>query len=176
MVDFTSIKRNIKHTVICESGLFSAFIMDQRPTKSPVFLKSSNSKTGSSTTNASHLLSIYCYYNLLPTNHLLPHGSTPITSLGNPQEPREIGTVLVFFFPTGEGSCLVLKTASTDQRDIPPGFVQVLVQWYIAPDQNFSVPFYVILMPHFNIMLLVFILLPKVGLFVTNFMPFTQGI
>ena len=33
----------------------------------------------------------------------------------------------ISFFPAGEGSCLVLETASLDHRDIPMGFVRVLV-------------------------------------------------
>ena len=48
-----------------------------------------------------------------------------MTLLENPQEPRGSGTVLVFpFFPTGEGSCLVLETTLLDLKNIPTGFVQ----------------------------------------------------
>ena len=52
----------------------------------------------------------------LCTYYLLSHGSTPATTPGNPREPQRNGIVLVlFFFPSGEGSCFVLETTLPDQ-------------------------------------------------------------
>ena len=99
--------------------------------------------------------------------HLLPRGSTP-------GEPRGNGTVLVFLFcPAGDWRCLVLKTTLLDHSDIHTGFVGVLVSC-ISLDQVFFAPFYFISMSNFYIMLWVFIRPPRDGLFVINFMSFTQ--
>jgi len=57
----------------------------------------------------------------LCTYHLLPHGSTPETPLGNPQEPRENGTVLVFLFSPWGRSCLILKNDYAWSRGHTPG-------------------------------------------------------
>ena len=45
----------------------------------------------------------------------------------NAREPRKNGTVLIFLFPLGEGSGLVLNTTSQDHGDILTGFVRVFV-------------------------------------------------
>ena len=45
-------------------------------------------------------------------------------SPGHPWEARGNGVVLVFLFPAGEGSCLVLETTLVDHEDIPTGLVR----------------------------------------------------
>ena len=57
----------------------------------------------------------------------LSFASPWVDTLDIPREPtgtQGCGTVLVFFFPAGDGICLVLETTSQDHGDIPTGFVR----------------------------------------------------
>ena len=118
---------------------------------------------------------------MLCTYHLLPHGSTPGTPLGKPQEPRGNSTVLVFLFPCRGGELFGFGNDFPGPQDHTHGICSSFGQWYIALDQGFFfAPFYFIFMPNFDIMLWVFILPPKGEVFVINnnyyFIPFTQGL
>ena len=77
-----------------------------------------------------------------------------------------------FFFPAGEGSCLVLETTSQNLW-----VCSSFGQRYIALDQRFFlVPFYFISMPNFDIMLWVFIIPLGKGYLSLILCPFTQGL
>jgi len=56
--------------------------------------------------------------------HLLLRGSTPKTSPGNPGAMVQFW---YFFFPAGDGNCLVLETTLLDHGEIATGFVPGLV-------------------------------------------------
>ena len=99
----------------------------------------------------------------------LMHLSTTGTPPGNPREPRRNGTVKAFLFPRGGGKLLVLETTSQDYGNIPTGFIRV------SSRPSFFVPFYFISMSNFDIVLRLFVLSPREGLFFINFMSFTEG-
>ena len=82
----------------------------------------------------------------------------------------------ISFFLAWDGSYLVLELERLRPRGHIHEIYSSFVQWYIALDQSFFAPIYFILMPHFDIMLWVFIVPPREGLFVINFMPFTHGV
>mgnify|MGYP006896133437 CR=1 FL=1 len=92
------------------------------------------------------------------TCYLLPRGSIPGTPPRNPREPRRNGTVWVFPCTTGTY----------------PRVCSNFAQRYIAQDQSFFGPFYFISAPKFDTMSHVSILPGREGLFVINFLPFTQ--
>ena len=48
---------------------------------------------------------------------------TPREPTGTQEEWNGVG---ISFFPTGQGSCLVLESSLLDHEDIPTGFVRVL--------------------------------------------------
>ena len=99
----------------------------------------------------------------------LMHLSTTGTPPGNPRKPRRNGTVRAFLFPRGGGKLLLLETTSQDYGNIPTGFIQV------SSRPSFFAPFYFILMSNFDIVLRLFVLSPREGLFFINFMSFTDG-
>ena len=106
---------------------------------------------------------MYCTY------HLLPRESTP----GTHANPGGNGTVLVFLFSQRGGELFSFGNDFAGPRGHTHGICLSFGQRYIALDQSFLAPFYFLSMPNFDIMLWVFIPLPKEGLFVINFMPFT---
>ena len=99
----------------------------------------------------------------------LMHLSTTGTPPGNSREPRKNGTVRAFLFPRGGGKLLLLETTSQDYGNIPTGFIRV------SSRPSFFAPFYFILMSNFDILLRLFVLSPREGLFFINFMSFTDG-
>ena len=90
--------------------------------------------------------------------------------LGNPQgthgSPRGMVQLWQFFFPVGEEGCSVLETISLDHGNIPTEFVL---------DRIFFLPFYFTSMANFDTVSRLFILSARKGLFLINFMSFTQG-
>ena len=64
-----------------------------------------------------------------------------------------------FFFPVGRGSCLVLENTSQDYGNIPIGFI------WVSSRPSFFAPFYFISMPNFDIVLRLFVLSPREGLY-----------
>ena len=78
------------------------------------------------------------------------------------------------FFPLGEGELFSFENDIAGSRGHTHGICSTFGRWYIAIDQSFFAPFYFISVPNFDIMLWVFILPSREGLFVINFMSFTQ--
>ena len=150
----------------------------------------------------------------------LSFASPWVDSLDIPGEPTgtqgKWHSFVCFFFPAGEGICLVLETTSHDHGDIPTGFDQGTAtgtvkntlpgtmvdvwKWEKSVEKN-SIYLFVLFanvkkvninfgltikgwrrLLYYSwqlakdIMLWVFILPPRKGLFVVNFMPFTQGL
>ena len=81
-----------------------------------------------------------------------------------------------FFFPRGVGELFSFGNDFAGPRGHTHGICSSFGQQYIALDQSFFASLYFISMPNFDIMLWVFIRPPREGLFVINFMPFTQGL
>ena len=81
-----------------------------------------------------------------------------------------------FFFLPGGGELFCFGNDFAGLRGRTHGICSTFGQWYIDLDESFFAPFYFISVPNFDIMLWVFILPPREGIFVINFMPFTQGL
>ena len=113
--------------------------------------------------------------NFPPSLMHLSFASPLVNPWDTPREPRRNGTILVFlFFLRGKVSYLVLKTTST--KGTHPRNVFEFCSAVYRSRLKFFEAIYFILMPHFDIMLGVFILPPREGLFFINFVPFTQGL
>ena len=65
---------------------------------------------------------------------------------------------------------LALETTSQDDGNLPTGFIGVSFR----PSLRFFTPFYFISMPNFDIVLRLSVLSPRGGLFLNNFMSFTE--
>jgi len=90
--------------------------------------------------------------------------------LGHPQGTQgEWYNFGISFFLAGD-----LKTTST-KGTYPRNLFEFCSVVYRSRPKFFRANFF-ILIPHFDIMLWVFIVPPREGLFVVNFMPFTQGV
>ena len=105
---------------------------------------------------------------------LLPRGSTPGHLLGTHGEWHSLG---ISFFPLGEGRFFSFGNDFAGSRDTPTGFVRLLLTG-ISLDRP---KFFRAILFHFGakfqyIMLWVFILPSREGLFVINFIPSTQGL
>ena len=111
---------------------------------------------------------------VLYTCHLLPRGLNPRKPWGTHGNPGGMVQFWHFFFPRGGGELFSLGNDFTAPQGNTHGICSTFGQQHIALDQSFFTPFYFISMPNFDMMLWVFILLPKEGRFFINFMPFTQ--
>ena len=100
-----------------------------------------------------------------------------VNSRGTHWNPGEWYSFGICFFPCRGGQLFSFGNDFTGPWGHTHDICSSFGQWYIALDQSFFMPFYFILMipNYFNIMLWVFILPPKEGLFVINFMPFPKG-
>ena len=81
-----------------------------------------------------------------------------------------------FFFPAKEGGCLVLETISLDHRNKPTG----LLEFWSAIHRSRPKVFSRAILFHFDAKFWYYVVgvhnSPREGLFVINFMPFTQGL
>ena len=99
-----------------------------------------------------------------------------VNARDTPGNPRGMVQFWHFSFPRGVGKSFSLDPTSLDHGAMHTGFVRVLVSGISLQTKVFFAPIYFISMPNVDIMLLVFILPPREGLFVINFIPFTQGL